>query len=187
MLFLIQINIINTQIGLVFSPIDGNVYGIEYPMHYEDVLKNSLPENIDDLISSKMHQFFFVSNKGICLPIGNWIQLSNKFIEVFISEKIKIIIDFLQEYEINNFQWTSTDAEIGNERLELTIKKWWKGEIYYHLFDYIHLLKSLRNQLIPPSKTARIIGKNLFNMFTLQKALDHSTRLAELVGDEVGK
>jgi len=150
-------------------------------------LNSGLSTNIEDEINSKMHQFFFISNKGICFPIGNWIQSKDKHNEKFLNEKIKMIIELLSEYEINNFQWTSTDAEIGNDKLSSSIKQWWKGDFYEHFFDYIHLIKSLRNQLIPPQKSSRIIGIHHFNIFTLRKAIDSCSKLAELIGDEIGK
>jgi hypothetical protein len=91
-------------------------------------------------IAKKVCQCFFVSNCGrICMPIHFFPTTSVTATEL--TQQNKLLVEELSKVNIN-IAWTSTDGFKGSAQFDQ------KTPNSIHIFDYVHMVKLGRNQLL---------------------------------------
>jgi DNA polymerase III epsilon subunit-like protein len=130
------------------------------------LVENLLTSDVDykDQFAQKICQCFFVSNCGkICIPIHYFPTVSLSAADLFaITEDLKQRLLVEKVHVV----WTSTDGFKGS--LDYISKK---GSIQHsrHFFDYVHMVKLGRNQLL--NRQLRFLRNDMYYYFSMKDLL----------------
>ena len=132
--------------GLTYLKSTGRILGLVLGELFEENIHEFLLQNEDilSLIGKTVMQVFFISTNGlVSIPI--WYFLSNKTTGESVFNQIKEIVNELKKQEIN-ITWGSSDGFTSSRQYILKMKENFNS--YHHVYNYVHILKLLRNVLL---------------------------------------
>ena len=134
---------IDIRSGVIFLKSSGQLLGLEHLLSVYDV-NHSTKDTMEGGLAKKVLQFFFVDNTGnISIPMGYLptVGATGKFL----FDSVKAKIEMLGRTGID-VTWGSSDAFSGSSEF-VSLMATYKPS-YYHFYDFVHTVKSGRNQLI---------------------------------------
>ncbi len=159
--------------GLVYRKSDGRIIGLvrgEFPeCQVNELSKESIPEK---LVTHVMQVFLVSTDSNITIPLGYYPTKS--VTGEWLSEKFQSLISSFSKCGAE-IHWTSTDGFAQSKEFRENMMKWSKEQnrTYYHIYDYVHVLKNIRNMLLN-----RVIqsqsSKEGFSIKTLDKFYNDS-------------
>src|SRR5256885_1524603 len=118
---------------------------VDCPVAEKDVwvLKNATEKDIQNLLASHVLQLFFVSIDGtVAFPLGFFPTkgISTEWLVLKYCQWKNL----LKEHGID-IVWSSSDGAVGAGFVH-QMKETYDGK-YWHIYDYVHMVKNLRNEM----------------------------------------
>eukprot|EP00733_Pompholyxophrys_punicea_P001664 Pompholyxophrys_punicea_v1_NODE_921_length_1136_cov_3.724329.p1 type:complete len:292 gc:universal NODE_921_length_1136_cov_3.724329:1037-162(-) len=170
--------------GLVFNSFLGSLIGrVDGPFLAQEAMENWNENEMKMKFASHVLQIFICTTDGqICLPLGYLPTVGISGKELF--ERVK---SWKKKFSEGKYPlellWGSTDGfSTNHEFLKLMSKEHPSG--YYHIFDYVHIIKNLRNTIL----NKRLISSDIrqgFHMNDLIELRSQDPEVAKLLKEDL--
>ena len=137
---------VDVRSGLIYLKHLGLLVGRVSGPVYEKEVRTLKATDIEPTLAKKMCQFFYVASDGsVALPVAAYPTTGKEKGEWYLST-FDAICDQLKRVNPQiKITWTSTDDSPSSQDFAKRIKE--RNPDHVHLFDFVHLLKTLRNRL----------------------------------------
>lgn len=133
--------------GLMYRKFDGRIIG-GVDLIPESKVFELRESDIPNLLATHIMQIFLVStDMRVTVPLGYF--PTNGVSSQWLFNKISILVDQFLSFQVN-INWTSSDGFKQASEFKIKMEAFMKEKKikYYHIYDYVHVLKNMRNNLL---------------------------------------
>ena len=127
------------------------VLGGEVALTPEEYVSRS-KEDLDDDLGNEVIQFLIHSIDGdVTIRAGHWVKPDKSNGVKFITSKLKTLVELFYKKDVCELIASCSDGDLCNDAVQSYMEKYMRdkyGTPWFHLFDFSHLLKALRNALL---------------------------------------